>query len=148
MYKVYYYLSNYLYLQDKNLIFINIVNYLGNLCLYITQINYNLGTTYATNNNYCQDVLLIISTITILTSFEDINNLIKNIQFVISYFKDDIGLTLNELTINCDTIKKSLNTSTLIKDEYKLIYDQILKYELNFLIIEQLSLDIDNLWGL
>ena len=37
LYKVYYYLSNYLYLQDKNQIIINIVNYLGNLCLDISQ---------------------------------------------------------------------------------------------------------------
>ena len=36
------------------------------LCLDISQINYNLGTTYATNNNYCQDVLFIISNISIL----------------------------------------------------------------------------------
>jgi hypothetical protein len=146
--KIYYYLKNYLILEVKNPVYINIINWLGKLCLNITMVNYNLGTTYSINNNYCQNLLRYITTISILTSLEDINNLIKNVKYIITYFENKIALTLKSIILDCEDIKTNPSPyiSPDIKKEYIKINELIFEFELNFLILEQLTTDIDNLF--
>ncbi len=143
--KIYYYLSNYLILEVKNPLYLNIINYLANLCLDISQVNYQLRTTFSKNNNYCQDLLKVLSEITILTPFETINYLISGTEFIKTYFQDKIDLTIKEIVFDIDFIESNPDASLEISNQYKIIKNLIKKFTLNQLILDQLTLDINQL---
>lgn len=144
--KIYYYLSNYIISQVKNPIYINIINYLANLCLDISKVNYQIGTTYSINSNYCQNILYIISKLTILDSFEYVNGVTKNVKLLILYFEEKILQTIKDIIFNYDQVNLDPNAPINIVSDYKLIFELVGKFELNILILDQLSLDISNLY--
>lgn len=144
--KAYYYLSNYLIIETKNPLYIEIVNFLGETCLYISQINYSNGTTFSINNDYVQNLLLIIKSISTLTPFESINILIKNIQFGIYYFEDKIIQTIKQIIFDYQLIINDPTVNIQIKDEYKKINELLFIYELNILMIDEITNKINNLF--
>ena len=143
--KAYNYLKNYLILQNNNPIYIEIINYLGKVCLNISQINYSLGTTYSTNSDYIQNLLLSLKTLTITTTSELINTIIKNIEFSFYYFQEKISLTIDNIIYDHNIIIDVPNINSDVKNEFTKIYEFIFKFELNILIIDEISKDIDNL---
>ena len=143
--KAYYYLKNYLLIEEKNIMYIQLINWIGQVCLNITQINYSLGTTFSINNDYTQNYLILLKNITLLTSFESINDLIKNTEYIIYFFQEKIILTSKQIINDYNIIIDTPNINIDVKDEFIKIHDFLFKYELNILIIDQLSIKINNL---
>ncbi len=134
-------ISNYIILENDNYEYIiEFINYNASVCYEITQVNYNIGTTYSTNNYYIQNLLTILKKITKIVSLQNINNLINSVTFCIEYFKDKILLTIKQILINSENVSSNADLS----QEVKVIFGLIEKYVFEFSLNKLLLLDVEN----
>jgi hypothetical protein len=129
--------NNYLLNQNTtNAYLIELIIYNIKLSNIINYNNYELNITYSTNNYIIQNLFNDISTININTSLETINTYIKNMEYIIDYFKLKINYVKNDFNLTFNNIKNfDSNDFISISNELNIILiNTIVKLDIFILI--------------
>jgi hypothetical protein len=147
--KIYNYLKlirDYIILGDDSYEFLlDLINYDANLCLNLTNVNYDIGTTYSINNYFIQGVFTFLIKINKEISLESISELINSVDYLIKYFTNKINLTVKQVLNDNNDVEKSINSPPTVKYIFSLIEEFIFKYELNQILLLEIQKQISNL---